>query len=95
MIDKYSLEAYRKLLPDLPTREAEVLEGLLEFPGGATDDELAAALERRKDHVMPRLTGLKDRGVVEKLPRAGVSRYGRTCNLWRLVPKHDQMEFFG
>ena len=86
MIDKWSLEAYRRLIPSLPEREAEVVNALMRFSQGVTADSLAATLGRRKDHIMPRLTGLKDRGVVEKLAKAGVSRYGRTCNLWKLVP---------
>ncbi len=80
--------AYERLLPTLNQKEYAVLLALCDHagPAGLTGGELALAMGWDKCSVRPRLTGLHDKGLVERLaPRRSHARGETTANPYRSV----------
>jgi predicted ArsR family transcriptional regulator len=70
-------------LTDLPERQREVLDALRHL-GPTTGERLGVYLDRETYTVLPRLTELQARGLVQDTGRRLRNRSGRAATVWAL-----------
>jgi DNA-binding MarR family transcriptional regulator len=89
-MQRTSLEARPE---DVTVREWDVILALQSL-GQATADQIASRLGRNKYLIMPRITGLQKKGIVEESGSFGTTPgIGKRCIVWRLAKKRgEQME---
>lgn len=78
-----SLDAALSIEPRAPNLRAEVLGWLEQQIRPASTEDIAAALDRPYGSIQPRLSELRDLGLVEDSGSRGLTKYGKTCILWR------------
>lgn len=82
-----SRDAAAKIAPTLSHRQREVLEALSRW-GSMTPDEVADHLSRTVLAVRPRLSELKQLGLIEKTGERRANQSGLMAAVYRLTPNH-------
>lgn len=77
-----SHEAARQIEPKAATLRAEVLDVLKRHPRGLDCDEVAEKLGRYFGSVRPRITELKNDGLIVDSGRRSESRWGKKVIVW-------------
>jgi hypothetical protein len=86
-------EAYNKIIPKRDNRKGLILSVLKEHPDGMTAEEVVQALvdngkisHMDMNFVRPRLTELKESGMVQVIGRRPSAITGRNTAVWKVVP---------
>lgn len=86
-------EAYDKIIPKRDNRKGLILSVLKEHPDGMTAEEVVQALvdngkisHMDMNFVRPRLTELKESGMVQVIGRRSSTITGRNTAVWKVVP---------
>jgi hypothetical protein len=95
-------ESYHQILETLGQRQADVLHELqLIGSDGCTAGELAKIMHEKnyfpkpeRNFVHPRLTELKDAGVVEVIGKRKCNVTGKTCGIYRVVEDDGESAFY-
>lgn len=85
-------ESYQKVKPELYGRRAEVFMALSNHPEGLTGREIANRIGIEKYQVLPRVTELRDLGMVEECGVRYDDIVDRNVTVWRVK---EQMKFDG
>ena len=86
-------EAYNKIIHKRDNRKGLILSVLKEHPDGMTAEEVVQALVDKgnfshmdMNFVRPRLTELKESGMVQVIGRRPSAITGRNTAVWKVVP---------
>ncbi len=82
-----SHNAARDIEPKVKTLRDQVLAFLRERTFPATTEVIASALGRPYASIQPRLSELKEKGLVEDSGRRGRTQYGKPCIEWRCTER--------
>lgn len=76
-------QSYDEIQPELGHREAEVYDLLLKHTHGLTAWEIAGILKREVYTVRPRLTNLKEKGLIQATGTRWQDRTNRSEAIWQ------------
>lgn len=80
-----SLEAHRAIQPELPKREADVLAAVLLWPDSTSYELVKLMHAADVNSVRPRLTALRDKGLVQECASRPCHVTGHRAITWRAI----------
>jgi len=98
-VHQNSLEAYAKILEDLPNRRREVLHCIIKstelvIGDVVTMEWVSSMLNRPVSAISGRFTELKRDGLIYEIERKGTTRDGNSCAIFRAKELNGQTELF-
>ncbi len=81
-----SKEAASKINRTLRARQEEVLNVLKTHSNGLSSEQIASLIGRPSLSIKPRLSELKELGLVRKSGRRGKTELGGACTIWEINP---------
>lgn len=84
-MDEVSLETYADIKDSLPSKRIKVVKAFIALGDTASAEQIADYLSWNKFHVMPRITELKERGILMKTGQIRKTRAGKSENIYELL----------